>query len=159
LAEKIVTDLWNTEWHADRVPDAAERDRLSGVMLQDHLIAQSLVLMMWQRPPLSNSPDAARQIDALTKTIHAEFEQVPRSETDIFADVSTIKLQFDLLGMLLTRYAEAGLDDERGALLERAVLRKPWEVKFRKMLAEWDAQHGRMDAARRVLDETKPWWP
>lgn len=159
LAEKIVTDLWRTDWRNDHVPDEAERDRLSGAMVQDHLIAQSLVIMMWQKAPLSGSPEASQQIEAMTATIHEEFDQIPRPEAEIFADVSTLKLQLDLVGVLLARYAEAGLEDERGPLLRRAVLRQPWDVKRRMMLADWDAHHGRVDEARRILDETESWWP
>jgi hypothetical protein len=159
LAEHITRKVLGDTWRVEYVPDEAARDRLCGVIPQDHLVAESLVLMMLARPPLNQGADVAAQIARLRKDLRQIHDGLPSRAQDVFGDLSLEKMQLDLIGELFGRYEPLGMDDEVGEVLRRGVLRQPWRADWLCLLAEWEIGHGEDDAALRHLDQAERWNP
>ncbi len=157
LAERITRDFLKEPWREDRVPSEAERDSACGILTQDHLSIESLILMMYDKFPMMNSPEAPQQVESIRVRLREYYERLPPREQELFGNVSTEDLQFDLIGKLATEYAANGLDDEAGDLLRKGVLRRPWDESIPLRLAEWDIRHGNFEEARRVLDDALKW--
>ena len=159
LAEDIVQRILGRSWQADLVPPGTERDRLCGVMAQDHLTALSLILIMLERPPLGQAADVDGQIERVRSELRRHFAEVTPAERDVFADLSLEKLQSDLPGALYSRYSLSGMEAEAATLLRRAVIREPWRVEFLISLAEWEFRQGNTVEARALLDQAGRWRP
>jgi tetratricopeptide (TPR) repeat protein len=159
LAETIVQQILSRSWRQDLLPDEAERDRLCGVIPQDHLTALSLILIMLERPPLNQSADVDEQIETMRAGLRRHFAGLAPAEREIFSDLSLEKLQSDLIGALYARYSLSGLEAEAAALLRRAVIREPWRTELVISLAEWEFRHGQRAEAENLLDQAREWKP
>jgi lysophospholipase L1-like esterase len=159
LAEHIARKVLGEAWRVEYVPDEAARDRLCGVIPQDQLVAESLVLMMLARPPLNQGADALAQFARMRTDVRRIHDGLPPREQEVFGDLSLEKMQLDLIGELFGRYEPLGMDDEAGQLLRRGVVRQPWRADWLCLLAEWEFRHGDEDEALRHLDQAETWNP
>ncbi len=159
LAEYITRQILHEPWRAERVPAEMVRDDLCGALPQDHLLAETLILMMFERPPLNQAGDADLRREQLRSQLQQRFFRLSPSEREIFGDLSTESMQADLLGSLFARYAAAGLDAEEGDLLRRASVRQPWRFELLFPLAEWEYRQGNFKRAQLAVDEALKWKP
>jgi lysophospholipase L1-like esterase len=159
LAEYVARNILGLSWHTELVPDDRERDRLCGVIPQDHLAALSLILIMLERPPLNQAADVGEQVDAIRLDLRRHFAELAPAERELFADLSIERLQSDLIGALFARYALSEMDAEAGALLRRTVIRQPWRTELVLSLAEWEFRQGNPAKAIRLLDQARHWKP
>jgi len=159
LAKEVSDRYLHQTWNPDLVPQTRERDELCGAMPQDHLVADSLVLTMLERPPLKSGPDVRLQVVELSSGLGKQLQRLAPVEQQIFGDLSLLQMQADLVGALLARYSLAGLDAEEGALLRRATVRQPWRADWHVSLAQWEFRHGNVEAARQNLAEAVKWEP
>jgi tetratricopeptide (TPR) repeat protein len=159
LAEYVARHILDRSWRADLVPGEVERDQLCGVITQDHLTAFSLILMMLERAPLSQTADIDQQVEGTRSTLSRFFAELPPDEREIFADLSLEKMQADLIGALFARYSLSAMEVRAGALLHRAAIREPWRTEFVISLAERELGNGRPAEAMTLLDKAQEWKP
>jgi hypothetical protein len=159
LAEDITLQILKESWRADRVPAEAVRDDLCGVLPQDHLMAETMILMMFERPPLNQADDAALQQEQMRSRLHRRFFRLSPNEREVFGDLSTEMMQADVLGSLFARYAAAGMNAEEGDLLRRAAVRQPWRFELVFPLAQWEFQQGHIERAQTALGQALKWKP
>jgi len=157
LAEHITRQILKEPWRADRVPAGTARDDLCGALPQDHLMAQTLILIMFERPPLNQAADAASRREELGSDLRRRFLRLSPGRREVFGDLSTEMMQADLIGSLFARYSAAGMDAEEGDLLRRAALRQPWRFELMFPLAQWEYRHGNIERAQIALGQALKW--
>jgi tetratricopeptide (TPR) repeat protein len=157
LAEEITRRVLGETWRVDRVPDQSQRDDLCGVMVQDHFVADGLILAMLERPPMNQGADVALQIRDLRSDARRLFAELPRQEGNVLGGLTLAELQSDLIGTLASGYDRAGLEGEIGVVLGRGIRRQPWRVDLLLRQANREYRQGNVALAKDLVDQSLTW--
>lgn len=136
LGEFVTRSIPGAQWSAERVPCSKDRDELCGLIPEDQLMADAVILDVFSAPPCTGAPDIEAQIGWTIADLRRRFADLSWREQEVFGIACTRVGRTDLLGTLLDEYALAGMDAERAALLKRAVLRQPWRTEWVRQLSK-----------------------
>ena len=147
LARFIQPEMWQKPWSQEHACGEAELSELMTVQLEEHIAAETLAMMIYEKPPFMGSADAQLLAKRWRERTLEGIRQLSVPRREVFLDLTTEEMSLDPLLSLEKRYRTAGMDAERGTALTALTVRRPWLCAAAEQLAAWRKEHGEQSLA------------
>ena len=137
-----------TRWQPELVPSVEQRGKRLAVTPMDHLMADSITLMMLDKTPLKHAPDTARQTALVKTRIQRAYAALSPLTREIFANLSIAAMQEELLVAMGNGYRAIGQEDLALEMYQIHIQRRPWEVSGYLGAAELQRRRGEVRRPR-----------
>ncbi len=153
LAECIVKDVFQTEWHAERLPDDQQRDRLLHVTPFDHLVADALTLGVLGVRPFSLSADREKEVQVVQDRWRSTYASLPQLDRELFTSQPLASMTENVLVVMGNAYLSVGRNDLALANFELNIRRRPWDASgYVGAVSSLRAQ-GKLSEAQEMLEQ------
>ncbi|MBC8354841.1 MAG: hypothetical protein H8E66_22925 [Planctomycetes bacterium] len=152
LAECIVEEVLGKSWHAERLPDDQQRDRLLQITPFDHLVADAQtvgILGVWPFRLSSRRDEEAKLVQDRWRVTYAAL---PHVDQELFPNQTLESMTQNVLIVMGNAYLSSGQEKLALASFERHILRRPWDASgYVGAVISYRAQR-KLSEAQEVLD-------
>lgn len=157
IAKKIWQDVWAREWSEERALDERSSNERLAVLSEDHLAADTLAMMIYQKLPFRDGADAERLAKDLIDESVSLFRRLAPEQQSIFEQRTQQEMAGDLLDALIKAARASQKDELLEKWLRAQVKRQPWNCQATRQLVAWLIEHGEHVEAERVKQAAAKW--
>ncbi|MDP1798934.1 MAG: hypothetical protein Q8K78_15675 [Planctomycetaceae bacterium] len=145
IARFIQQDIRKKNWSDERAINTAELSDLLAVQAEEHLAAETLAMLIYEKPPFSAAADAKLLAKRWRERTLDGVRRLSAARREVFLNISTEEMALDPLMALKQRLQTKELTAEYGSVLTAFVRRRPWLCGPQREFIEWRVQQGTSD--------------